>query len=108
MTSEVFPEGNTSYTQTWDTEGRVDSQTDSEGNTNSLAVDTPLEGITTLTDPLSNTIAHTHQNMKNLVQYEDQDGEAFSLSYDANNRRNGLTVNGSRKVRRVAVEKCGI
>lgn len=91
MISKTLPEGNTPFTQTYDDQGRVDSQSDGSGNTLTLAFDTPSAGDTTMTDALSNTIQHTHENLENFTQQVDTDGETFSLTYDANNRRTSLT-----------------
>ena len=88
MISKTRPEGNTPYTQTFDSEGRVATQTDSAGNTTTLAFDTPSDDVTTVTDPLSNSIQHTHLNLKYLTKHKDQDGGVIFISYDSHNRRN--------------------
>ncbi len=91
MTSATWPEGNSPYSQTYDSQGRAVTQTDSENNTMTLAFDTPSTGITTVTDPLSNTTEHTHAELKNLTSLKDEDEETASFTYDSNNRRTSLT-----------------
>lgn len=90
MTAQTRPEGNTPFTQTFDEQGRVNNQTDGYGNTLTLDYDTPSEGITTLTDALSNMIQHTHENRKNFTEQQDSDGETFAITYDVNGRRTSL------------------
>ncbi len=91
IASATQPEGNVLYSQTYDDDWRVITQMDGEGNTHTLAYDTPTNGVTTATDPLGNSMVHTHEDKKNLTTCQDQAGETFYLGYDANNRRNSLT-----------------
>jgi RHS repeat-associated protein len=90
LTSSRLPKGNTPYTQTYDSQGRVGTQSDSGGNRTTLSFDTPSSGITRVTDPLGYVIEHTHQGQKNLIAQKDVAGESTSISYDANYRRNRL------------------
>ncbi|UCE20460.1 MAG: right-handed parallel beta-helix repeat-containing protein [Gemmatimonadota bacterium] len=91
LTSTTRSEGNTPYTQIYDELGRVLSQTDSRSNATRLAYDSPAEGMTTITDPLLNATTHTHEDFKRLTQYLDNNNESCYITYDANNRRTGIT-----------------
>ena len=91
MTAQTRPQGNIPFTQTYDSQGRVNSQSDASGNTLSLAFDTPSHGVTQVSDALSNAVKHTHESRQNFTRQQDADGEVFSTTYDANNRRTSLT-----------------
>ncbi len=82
------PNGNTPYTQSYDAEGRVASQTDAAGHTTRFAY---AAGVTTITDPAGRTVRHAHDAAGRLVAVTDETGQRFTLSYDAAGRRSGLT-----------------
>ncbi len=91
LVSATRPLENTPFTQVWDSQGRVVSQTDSAGNTTAFAYDAPSPGTTTMTDPLGYQVRHTHEDQLRLTGHTDPDGESFSVTYDAAGRRIGLT-----------------
>jgi len=91
MTAKTLPEGNTPYTQTFDGEGRTNSQTDSLGNGYLLAYNTPENGVTQVTDSLANSYEHTHSDLGSLTHHKDQDSETITYTYDGNNRNTGMT-----------------
>ena len=88
MTATTRPAGNTPYSQTYDGNGRVATQTDANGNTFTFAYAPP---DTTLTDPLGNTRVHTHTATGEFSSRTDQAGLSFTMGSDANGRRNSLT-----------------
>lgn len=90
MTYQSRPEGNIPYTQTFDKEGRVVRQSDSQNNASDLLYNTPSEGVTTVIDPLNNSNAYTHRELKYLAEHLDPDRETISLGYDDHNRRTKL------------------
>jgi|GEM_PF-1556159 len=90
LISTTRPRGNIPFTQTYDTSGRVASQTDGAGNRTTFAYDSPIAGQTTVTDPLSATSVFQHQNGRNMVQQIDQAGNPVIMSYDSNNRRSSV------------------
>ncbi|MFP6579288.1 MAG: DUF6531 domain-containing protein, partial [Myxococcota bacterium] len=86
--SRVRPEGNTPYTQTWDSDGRVATQTSARGATTSFAY---AGATTTLTDPLGNTVTDTHDADGDLTGQVDATAQTSTLAYDAAGRRQSLT-----------------
>lgn len=91
LTSTLFPEGNTPFSQAYDADGRVISQTDSAGNVSQLAFNTPALGVTTVTDALGNTMEHTHAARKSLYNFKDKSGQAIGIEYDGSSRRTKIT-----------------
>lgn len=89
MTARTLPEGNTPWTQTW-TGGRVATQSDAYGNTWSFSYDT-VNGATTITDPDTNTVVHTHSSEGRLTGWTDEAGMSASLGSDAKGRRSSVT-----------------
>ncbi|MCH7557106.1 MAG: RHS repeat protein [Planctomycetes bacterium] len=88
MTAAIRPTGNTPYSQTYDGNERVATQTDANGNTFTFAYAPP---DTTLTGPLGNTRVHTHTATGEFSKRTDQAGLSFTMGSDAIGRRNSLT-----------------
>ena len=88
MTSSTLPAGNSPFTQTYDADGKVATQTDSDGNTFSFTYGDP---DTTLTDPLGNTRVHTHTATGEFSNRQDQAGQSFGMGSDSTGRRNSIT-----------------
>ena len=88
MTAMTRPEGNAPYTQTYDVDGKVSSQTDADGNTHLFSFNTP---DTTMTDPLGNTRMHTHSGSGELTDFQSKDGLSFTMGYDSDGRRDAIT-----------------
>ena len=94
MLSMMRPQGNTPYTQTYyDTStplnsGGVATQTDASGNTYSFAYD---GGVTTLTDPLTNTRVQTSTTTGELSNSQDTAGQSIVIGSDSTGRRNSIT-----------------
>jgi RHS repeat-associated protein len=87
ITTETRAENNIPYTQTW-SDGRVITQTNSDGHTTSI----DYSGLeTTITDPLGHTRVHTHTSTGEFSNRQDQAGLSFSMGSDATGRRNSLT-----------------
>jgi RHS repeat-associated protein len=84
----VRPNGNTPYTQTYDADGRVATQTDAGGHTTRFAY---VAGTTTITDPAGRAVRHAHDAAGRLIGVTDEAGQRFTLSYDPAGRRSGLT-----------------
>jgi RHS repeat-associated protein len=91
LVSSTRPRGNTPYTQAFDANARVMSQTDAAGNTTSFGYNVPSPGSTTLTDPLSHTRVFRHQNVRNLVELKDEAGNSITMGYDGQNRKTSVT-----------------
>lgn len=87
MTTKNLPEGNTPFTQTFDSESRAITQTDSNGNINTLEY---LDSDTVLTDPLGKTMKHTHSTNGELTDNQDKDGNTFDMGYDDTGRRDEI------------------
>jgi RHS repeat-associated protein len=89
LTGRTRPVGNTPYSQTYDSQGRVATQTDSQGHVSSFVYD-PVSGVTTVTDPLNRTLNHTHAN-RALTAWVDRLGHPVSMTYDSQGRRTSIT-----------------
>ena len=94
MLSMMRPQGNTPYTQTYYdtttplTSGAVATQTDASSNTYSFAYD---GGVTTLTDPLTNTRVQTSTTTGELANSQDTAGRSIVIGSDSTGRRNSIT-----------------
>ena len=88
MLSRTRPENTTPFTQTWNGNNQVTTQSDADNNTFSLA----YNGLdTTLTDPLGNFVVHTHTPGGELTAIQDQAGQTIVFGSDASGRRNTIT-----------------
>ena len=87
MTTSTLPDGSQINTQTFDGDGRVDTQTDGEGNTTTFQYEQPPndEG-TAVVDPLGQVSRYVHTDGENLSGATDTAGNADASTYDANNR----------------------
>ena len=89
MTKKQLPLGNVPTTQTYDSSGRVTSQTDPNNHTLKIAYD--ASGGTTITDPLGSVTKHlSDSNGDNSLLTDPVGGNASSV-YDATNRRMSVT-----------------
>jgi RHS repeat-associated protein len=101
MTSATDARGVTYMQNTFDSLGRVVTQTNARSFTTSLAYNTPSAGTTTVTDPLGNATQDVYDGLLRLSQIVDAKGDTISYTYDANNDRtsatnpNGYTTNFS-------------
>ena len=86
-TTSTLPDGSQISTQTFDGDGRVDTQTDGEGNVTTFQYEQPPndEGTAVL-DPLGQVSRYVHTDGENLSGATDADGNADASTYDANNR----------------------
>ena len=87
MTAMTRPKGNTPSSQTYDSEGRVDTQTDANNNTVAFTYNPP----TTITDPDGNTLVHAHTNTGELTSVTNEDGGIVRFGSDTTGRRNAIT-----------------
>jgi RHS repeat-associated protein len=81
LTAVQEPRGNTAYTQAYDAEGRVVSQTDGYGNTSTFAVD-EAASATQVSDP-QGAFTHRNQGFLRLTNWVDQAGAALRVDYGA-------------------------
>jgi RHS repeat-associated protein len=82
LTSETRPAGNRPFTQTFDSSGRVASQTDSRANALTLAY---TANGATVTEPLGVSFTQTHDAQRNLTS-QTAGGASSQYTYDANGR----------------------
>ena len=91
MTSAIDPRGVTFLQNTYDSLGRVATQTNGRGFVTTLAYNSPAAGITTFTDPLGNSTKHVYDAALRLIGVIDANGGTVSYTYDANNDRTSIT-----------------
>ncbi len=93
LTKTVRPNGNAPYTQIFDSTFRVVQQTDSLGNTTSLAYNSGgTPGVTLLTDPLSHTfVTKNNPDPLTLSSFTDAAGKSGSFTYDLVRRPSSYT-----------------
>ncbi|MGE3801093.1 MAG: RHS repeat-associated core domain-containing protein [Candidatus Kapaibacterium sp.] len=87
ITAITRPEGNKPFSQTFDTESRVATQTDGVGNMWSFDY---APGETTITYPDGGEEHHYHSEARELREREDQLGNSFDVLYDDNGRRTAV------------------
>jgi RHS repeat-associated protein len=88
VSSITRPLGNAVFTNTFDVNGRVVSQSDAAANTFTLAFATAASSQTTVTDPTSAKAVHTYAaGTRDLTALTDGLGNTLALSYDAAHRR---------------------
>jgi len=89
LTARTLPEGNSLVTNVYDATGRVVTQVDAAGNTNTFAyLPNPAGGLTNMmTDPLGHTLRHVYNGFGELTRLIDEAGSNIVLSVDAAGRR---------------------
>jgi RHS repeat-associated protein len=90
LSATTLPLGNKPFSQTFDSIGRVATQSDSRGNATTLTYDHPV-GSTSFKDPLGNNTTHVNRNYSDLLTYIDPDNQSVAVTYDANGRRTSVT-----------------
>lgn len=90
MTGHTFPLGNTPFTNTFDSIGRVATETDASGNATAFTYDQPV-GNTAFADPFGNTSNDSNQNYSNLLTHTDPSKQSLTVVYDANGHRTSVT-----------------
>ena len=88
ITSTQRPEGNIPFSQIFDAQNRVVSQTNADGHTSTFSYGST---DTSLTDPEGNLRVHTHSAEGELTGVEDQTGQSFHTTYDTDGRISSLT-----------------
>ncbi len=91
MTARLRPAGNTPFTQTFDADGRVVTQSDSQGNRTDFEYNTPTLNTTTIREPLDVTYRHTHAARNNLTSVQDPAGSRSTYAFDSAVRRTSDT-----------------
>src|SRR5580700_10657002 len=90
MTGDTLPLGNTPFSQTFDSIGRVATQFDSESNTTTLTYDQPV-GSTAYKNALGVSMSHTSSNYANFTSFTDPDLQTVSVTNDNKGRRTSVT-----------------
>lgn len=90
MTTSTRPAGNQPFSQTYDSQGRVATQTDSFSNRLSLAYGSASAGTTT-TDAAGTTLTFVADANSNLSAMSDPSGGVSRFAYDANQRPTSIT-----------------
>jgi YD repeat-containing protein len=85
MTAMTRPLGNKPFTQTYDAQGRVATQTDALSNTMNISYAANGNGAT-ITEPGGVSITDTHDANRNLTSESDPSGASSQYAYDSNNR----------------------
>ena len=91
------PELNIPFTHTWydvttpAASGRVETQTDGDGNPTTFAYDPQGTRETTITDALGNSSVHTHTGSGELSELQDEQGLNVFVSNNTSGQRTGLT-----------------
>lgn len=94
----VRPEGNTPYTQSYDTTRRVVSQVDAYANTSTITYPNLLGGETVLRNAEGNSTKFVHSNTGELLSFTDEAGQNVAFEYE-NGRRSSLTDRFSDRTR---------
>lgn len=90
IASVTRPEGNVPYSQTYDVNDRVATQTDALGNTWSFSYNTNTD-TTTITDPDTATQVHDSNSSGALTSWRDEGGSSATMTNDADGRRTRVT-----------------
>ena len=88
LTAKTRPRGNVPFSQTYDSRGRVATQTDRNTYLTTFLYD---GNDTSFTDPRGNIRSYTHSASGALLSYTDEGGQAISLSQNANGQRAVVT-----------------
>jgi RHS repeat-associated protein len=89
MTQRQLALGNIPTVQTYDSQGRVVTQTDANGHVAKIAYDG--NSGTTITDALGNVTKHVSDGTGDIMQLSDPAGASASITYDIANRRTRIT-----------------
>lgn len=84
LTYIQYPNGNRPWTQTYDNEGRVASQTDSFANVYNFT--SPTANSVRLGGPLNFSATYTHDANRNFTSLADSNGVSSRATWDSNNR----------------------
>lgn len=87
MTSKVWPEGNVPWTQTWDTQSRVATQTTAAGDLTTFSY---APGATGISDPRSNQSLLEHDAGGRLTATTDAASRTRSLEYGGGGNRSAV------------------
>jgi RHS repeat-associated protein len=91
LTARTLPEGNTPYSQNYNPEGRVNSQTDGAGNTTTFGYGPAFNGRqTTITNPLGHVTTHLYTANGEFSRFTDEAGRNVLLGQDGAGRRNSV------------------
>lgn len=88
LTAKTMPEGNVPYSQTFDSVGRVISQTEAGSNITTLAY---APNLTTITNPLGNVLKHAHTGLGAFTSFTDEENLSLTLSNNAAGQRIRIT-----------------
>ena len=91
MLTAIDARGVTFLQNTYDSQGRVETQTNGRGFVTSLTYNSPTTGTTTFTDPLGNATQDLYDGALRLIERVDANGGRISYTYDANNDRMSIT-----------------
>src|SRR5581483_4611858 len=91
VSSITLPTGASLLQNTYDSAGRVVSQTNGRGFMWMFAYDTPNPHQTTITDARGNKAIHSYDSSLRILQIADAAGGTVSYVYDANNNRTSVT-----------------
>jgi RHS repeat-associated protein len=91
VTSITQPNGQTLLQNTYDSSGRVISQSGGRGFATTLAYNTPNSGQTTIVDARGNQTIHSYDSSLRIVHIKDASGATTLFTYDTNNDRTSLT-----------------
>jgi RHS repeat-associated protein len=81
-------QGNTLFTQLYDANNKVMSQTERGTDTSTLGY---APTTTTFTDPTLATLVDTYDNQGNLISHADEVGNVVAMTYDSSGRRSTVT-----------------
>ncbi len=88
LISFTRPAGNTPFTQIYDANNKVMSQTERGADTSTFGY---APTTTTFTDPTLATQVDTYDAKGNLTSHADQVGNAITMTYDSSGRRSNIT-----------------
>lgn len=101
LTGLQYPNGNRPWTQTYDAEGRLASQTDSAGNVFNFTTTATTASATTVrfTGPLNFSSTYIHDSFRNFNSLADPSGLTFRATWDNSQRllslQNRLNLNAT-------------
>ncbi len=86
LTAIQLPEGNTPFSQTYNSTGTVTQQQDAFGNPMDIQLDTPAPGMTTIIDPAGSTVFTHDPHATAAIDVLDRTGASIQLTYDSASR----------------------